>query len=102
MEGKITTMTDSNILILFGTVLGIIGSVFLSVDALGATELLEGLKKDQENGTHLTQIGFLSTINNLFVYIVVSLIGLIISLIVTEGNIVLSFVLHHGSTLYGD
>jgi len=86
-------MADSNILILFGTVLGIIGSILLGIDALGATELLEGLKRDQKEGTRLTQIGFLSTINNLFVYITISMIGLIVGLIITKGNIVLSLML---------
>lgn len=86
-------MSDPNLLTLFGSILGIIGSLLLSVDALGAPDFLAALKTEQEKGIRMTHIGFLALINRTFIYLAVSVISLIVILLVSRGNIVLSLII---------
>ncbi len=86
-------MSDANLLVLFGTVLGMIGSIFLSIDALGAQDFLASLDKEKDKPFQMTQIGFLAIINNIFVYLAVSVFGFFVLLILSRINIVLSLLL---------
>lgn len=86
-------MSDSNLLTLFGAVLGMIGSMLLSIDALGAPDFLSSINKEKENTFQLTHIGFLAIINNVFVYLAVSILSCFILLILFRINVVLSLLL---------
>jgi hypothetical protein len=86
-------LSDSNLLVLFGTFLGIIGSVLLSIDALGANEFLRSIEKEKTQRFQMTYVGFLATINEIFVYLTVSLIGLIALLLITKYNLVISLLI---------
>ena len=86
-------MSDSNLLVLFGTALGMIGSILLSIDALGAQDFLASLDKEKDKPFQMTHIGFLAIINNIFVYLAVSVFGFFVLLILSRINIVLSFFL---------
>ncbi len=86
-------MSDANLLVLFGTVLGMIGSIFLSIDALGAQDFLASLDKEKDKPFQTTQIGFFAIINNIFVYLVISAFGFFVLLMLSQINIVLSLLL---------
>src|SRR5258705_11685396 len=70
-----------------------IGSIFLSIDALGAQDFLASLDKEKDKPFQMTQIGFLAIISNIFVYVVVSIFGFFVLLILSRSNIVLSLLL---------
>ena len=77
----IAKLNDPNILTLFGSILGIIGSLILGIDALGAPDFLAALKTQKEKGVQMAHIGFLALINRTFIYLFISVIGFIVALI---------------------
>ena len=83
-------MLDPNLLVLFGTALGMIGSLLLSIDALGAQDFLASMDAEKEKPFQMTYVGFLAIINNIFVYLAVSIFGFLVLLILSRNNIVLS------------
>jgi hypothetical protein len=86
-------VSDVNLLVLFGTTLGMIGSIFLSIDALGAPDFLASLNGEKDKPFQMTQIGFLAIINNIFVYLAVSVFGFFVLLILSRIHVVLSLLL---------
>jgi hypothetical protein len=88
----ISKFNDPNLLTLFGSVLGIIGSLILGVDALGAPDFLAALKAQKEKGIQMAHIGFLALVNRTFIYLFISVIGFIIVLILSQGKIVVSLI----------
>jgi hypothetical protein len=86
-------LSDPNLLTLFGSILGIIGAILLSIDALGAPDFLAALKEQKEKGFRMAQIGFLALINNTFIYLAFSLISFISALILSDRNLVLSLII---------
>lgn len=89
----IAKLNDPNILTLFGSILGIIGSLILGIDALGAPDFLAALKTQKEKGVQMAHIGFLALINRTFIYLFISVIGFIVALISLHGNVVFSLII---------
>ncbi len=85
-------LSDPNILTLFGSVLGIIGSILLSVDALGAPDFLAALKAEEKKGVQMTQTGFLALINEIVVYLSISLMGFVLLLFISRGFLIASLI----------
>ncbi len=88
----ISKFNDPNLLTLFGSVLGIIGSLILGIDALGAPDFLAALKAQKEKGIQMAHIGFLALVNRTFIYLFISVIGFIVVLILLQGKIVISLI----------
>jgi len=85
-------LNDPNILTLFGSFLGIIGSILLSIDALGAPDFLSALKAEEKKGIQMTQLGFLALINEIVVYLSISLIGFVVLLFISRGSLIASLI----------
>lgn len=88
----ISKFNDPNLLTLFGSVLGIIGSLILGIDALGAPDFLAALKVQKEKGIQMAHIGFLALVNKTFIYLFISVIGFTIAVILFQGKIVASLI----------
>ena len=71
-----------NVLALFGLFLNIVGAFLLAMEALGASELLDSLKNEREQGLRMTQIGYYATLNQLLFFVLLWLISFFVLLIV--------------------
>jgi len=87
------TLNDPNLLSLFGAGLGIIGSLLLSVDALGAPDFLAALKSEREITRTMTELGLKALVNRIVIYLTISLVSFLTILVLTERRIVLALVL---------
>lgn len=79
---------DPNFLSLFGAMLGISGSILLSIDALGAPEFLAAREAEMDRGFQMTALGFTATVNQIFVYLLFSVISAVVLLLISRANLV--------------
>jgi hypothetical protein len=86
-------LTDPSLLNLFGAILGIVGSVLLTVDALGAPDFLAALSSEQVAVQRMARLGFRAMLNRTFLYIMVSLISFLVTLAIIRDDLVLALLL---------
>ena len=89
--------TSPSWLVVFGLALNFVGALMIGIEAIGATEFLRALKEEKEVSKRFAEIGFISTINQTFVFIFVSIgtfllsWGLVRELSVVESLLVAPF-----------
>lgn len=84
---------DPNVLNVIGLLFGIVGGVYLSIDALAPDGLIEALEDVENHKRQLTSVSFVKAITKIFTILLITLAGFLVLQFYVLNNLVTSLAL---------